>query len=109
MNITNEIQLKRSKLESKRNHLEALLSKRARLDYEIKVLKKSLNKSAHSTEKSVKEQIDFMLKEKDIVLESGTPCSLNYLLEQVSGEEIPSEISKLDEVLIDVYELTSRT
>lgn len=108
MSITTEIQLQKSKLKSKREHLEALLSKRARIDYEIKVLKNSLRLSTRKSEKQLSESIKNLAKDKEPVLESSGPLALKLLLEQVDPD-LPSEINEMDDLYADIAEILERT
>lgn len=108
MSITTDIQLQKSKLNSKREHLEALLSKRARIDYEIKVLKQSLRRSARKSEKQLSEQFKNLTKDQKPVLESNGPLALRLLLEQVDPD-LPSQINELDDLYADIVEILERT
>lgn len=81
--ITSQSQAHLSKLKSKRTQLENLLRSRERLDYEIKNLKKSIQKD----QKRIQKEQSMFFKEKQEVLTEGIVLTK---VERLPKEELMS-------------------
>lgn len=105
--ITNEVQLKKSKLQAKKEHLEALLSKRARLDYEIRLLKKSLSKTSRAASKTLTERFEEIYNQEFELYESvysRVPQSVER-----AHPGISDAIEDFNEICVDIQELVRET
>lgn len=98
------VQLEKSKLLNLKNHLEALIRKKYRLEVEIKSLKKTISKKTKLSDKNIKIKLnaestnyeDFLDPNTVSVLEQEAPEMLHDLAEftqiQFEIEEILSEL-----------------
>lgn len=106
MKPQDEIQVRRLKLKAQKEHLEALLNKRSRLDYEIRLLKKRL----HDSQKSGLKYLGQTYKNEGLGVKEDayTFVREEAFMSQVSSE-LFEELELFDAELVDLVEVLQRT
>lgn len=98
--INSQAQSQKSKLESMKNQLEQLFSKKIRIDQEIRILRKSLKKKAESYQKITKTMIN-----REAFDENWNPTeNSTYLIENFLDPQIFREIDKILREIEELFE-----
>jgi transcriptional regulator of heat shock response len=107
--VSNEISLQASKLQNRRLHLQELIAKRDRLDYEIKKLKKLIKEDKKATTRRgipLKEEAEFILEQysSDLIPVKDNP----YSLHQIESLRQDLKAVEQEEILIDFLKKYSK-